>query len=368
MADIDTYLSNKLFDRADRSLIVPLLEKCDELRLESDRLVFRDGDVGDALYLIGRGAIQITKMGRGDRQEILYTFHAGDFFGEMALLDDQPRSASAQTVTSARLLKIDNATFEALLSVTPTAIIRNLVRTANARLRASNDHFIKELLRAERLSLLGSMAGGIIHDLKNPLTASRLACEMLAASMDQGGANLARMAIEGLDDAFDMIQELLDFSRGEHRSGTESCEPADLMDEVVKRISSLAESRSIALQVTRTLAEGASLVVDRRRIVRCFLNIARNAIDAMPHGGTLSIACRYEGGNTVAFDFADTGVGIKSEDLPHLFEPFFTSGKAAGTGLGLALCHAVVSAHGGRISVESSPGAGARFTVLLPYA
>ncbi len=364
MAELTKYVSNQLFDHADRSLIAPMIEHCREFTVEQEEVIFREGDSGHELYLIGRGAIQITKQGRGGRPELLQTLQTGEFFGEMALLDDEPRSATANAAVASELLVIPRATFNELLTAAPTAIARNLIRNVNARLRASNNHFIKEMLRAERLSFLGSVVSGIIHDLKNPLTCARLACEMLGANAAPETTKLARMSIEGLDEAFDMIQEILDFSRGEHRCGTESCTPGELIDDVVKQITPLADQYDVVLSVKIEATHPLSL--DRRRIVRCFLNITRNAIEAMPEGGHLEILSHAKECNEVCFEFLDTGVGIRAEDLPHVFEPFFTSGKSGGTGLGLALCKAVVTAHGGRITVESKEGAGTKFTVRLP--
>jgi two-component system NtrC family sensor kinase len=104
---------------------------------------------------------------------------------------------------------------------------------------------------------------------------------------------------------------------------------------------------------------------DIRQLEQVFLNLVLNARDAMPGGGRLTIETRADTDAVYAI-FADTGVGIKDENLNRIFEPYFTTKEDRGTGLGLAICHRVVTQHGGRITVSSQLGVGTTFTVQLP--
>jgi signal transduction histidine kinase len=105
---------------------------------------------------------------------------------------------------------------------------------------------------------------------------------------------------------------------------------------------------------------------DRDQILQVLLNLATNAVEAMPGGGTLRVGARREG-QAVAFAISDSGPGVAAEDLPRVFEPYFTT-KEGGTGLGLAIARRIAEEHGGNLDLESTPGRGATFTLRLPVA
>jgi signal transduction histidine kinase len=119
------------------------------------------------------------------------------------------------------------------------------------------------------------------------------------------------------------------------------------------------------IDVRTELANLPSVQVDVRRIEQVFVNLAQNAAQAMESGGTLTVRTSPKGGH-VAVEFQDTGCGIPAAEMDRIFEPFFTTkGPGAGTGLGLAISREIVADHGGELQVESEPGAGALFRVLL---
>jgi signal transduction histidine kinase len=119
--------------------------------------------------------------------------------------------------------------------------------------------------------------------------------------------------------------------------------------------------------VAREVEAGLPAVLaDRDQVLQVLLNLVRNALDAMPAGGTLRVAARGEGG-AVAFSVSDTGPGVRPEDQPRVFEPYFTT-KEGGTGLGLAIAQRIAEEHGGTLELRSAPGEGATFTLTLPAA
>ena len=142
------------------------------MHLEEGEVIFREGDRGDLLYLVGEGSVKISKSGRGGEQETLSFIQPGNFFGEMVLLDGEPRSAMATAVGSTLLGTVDEPTFQRILELAPSRLHMNFLRSVTERLRSVNLHFISEVMRSERLSLVGSMANSIIHDLKTPSASS----------------------------------------------------------------------------------------------------------------------------------------------------------------------------------------------------
>ena len=181
----------------------------------------------------GQGSVKISKSGRGGQQETLGFIQSGNFFGEMALLDGEPRSAMATAAEPTLLGTVDESTFQHILELAPSRLHMNFLRSVSERLRSVNSHFISEVMRTERLSLVGSMANSIIHDLKNPICIIRCCTDLIAReSQDPRLLELTSMADKAVDGMLAMTQELLDYARG---STTLSCETVSiwrLLDEL----------------------------------------------------------------------------------------------------------------------------------------
>ena len=137
--------------------------------------------------------------------------------------------------------------------------------------------------------------------------------------------------------------------------------------DLVERVLALYRARAAAVRIETGLAAGLPAVpADRDLLARALGNLVANALEAMPDGGTLSVKTRaVEEG--VALEVSDTGPGLTEEQRTRLFTPYYTT-KKGGTGLGLAIVQGIVSDHGGRIQIQSTPGAGTTFTLVLPSA
>lgn len=222
-----------------------------------------------------------------------------------------------------------------------------------------------ELIRAERLSVVGRMASSIIHDLKNPMTtikgyASLLGREGLSPETRERFSN---MITRSVDTFVEMTQEILDYARGggpilptEVAVGVFVNDLCDFLEQDFKE-----QEQSLCRELHYT----GPLIMDETKMRRALYNIASNARDAMEAGGSLTIAT-HSVNNTVEFRLSDTGPGIPEEIRNTLFEPFVTHGKPSGTGLGLAIAKKTIEDHGGEICVESEPGQGATFIVRVP--
>lgn len=218
------------------------------------------------------------------------------------------------------------------------------------------------LVKSERFAAIGELAGMVGHDLRNPLTSIKNAAYYLKKKGTSCSEAKYKTMLEIIDGSIDhsnkIINDLLDYSK-EIQLELEERTPRLL----------LAESLMIVgvpdkVKLIDKTNDEPKMMVDTTKIVRCFVNLIKNAIDAMPEGGTLEVQSVQEGGN-VGFVFKDTGIGMSEEIMAKLFSPLFTT-KAQGTGFGLAICKRVVEAHGGTIIVQSSSGKGTRFIVTLP--
>jgi len=224
-----------------------------------------------------------------------------------------------------------------------------------------------ELIRAERLTVVGQMAASIIHDLKNPMTtikgyAALLGRKDLTPEMRQRFSDTIARSV---DTFVEMTQEILDYARGGGPLQPTEIGVGSFVDDLCDFMERDFDEKGIALN--RQLGYTGPLMMDETKIRRALYNIASNARDAMEAGGELTITTsRLD--NMVEFRLSDTGPGIPAEISDTLFEPFVTHGKPTGTGLGLAIAQKTILDHGGTISVESVPGQGATFIVRVPQA
>jgi two-component system phosphate regulon sensor histidine kinase PhoR len=240
---------------------------------------------------------------------------------------------------------------------------------------------LTELRRMERVRR--DFIANISHELRTPLASVRLLVETLEDAIDtdrdKAQEFLAKIETE-VRYLSDLVGELLELSRIESRLVPMVIEPVgaeQLVREVMARMLPQAQRHRVALRTE--IHEGDTLVAaDSKQIVRVLVNLVHNAIKFTPSGGMVTIGTALQsGGQTQSFFVRDTGVGIRSEELPRIFERFYKADRArsktdfigpggGGSGLGLAIARHVVEAHGGRITVESTPGHGSTFTFSLP--
>lgn len=223
-----------------------------------------------------------------------------------------------------------------------------------------------QLIQSAKLAAIGQLAAGVAHELNNPLTSILGFSELLLRDTppEERAYRHLQTIITETQRARDIVRGLLNFSRQ-----TESCRESVRVNLVLEE--TLALVRRLLTKDRITVVEEYApdlppLLLDTARMKQVFLNLITNARQAMPHRGTLTIRSRRIG-DEVAVEIQDTGVGIPPENIPRLFEPFFTTQPVGqGTGLGLPISLGIVQDHGGRIEVESQVGVGSTFTVFLP--
>ncbi len=360
----DGLAKNRIFEGIQPDLLRQIAPEVKVVHLAPGEVIFHEGDQGDLLYLVGEGSVKISKFGRGGEQETLGFIQPGSFFGEMALLDGQPRSAMATAVGTTLLGAVDEPTFQHILELAPSRLHMNFLRSVTERLRSVNSHFISEVMRSERLSLVGSMANTIIHDLKNPICIVRGCCEMLAAeSTNPRQQKLTKMMDTAVNGMLAMTQELLDYARGQSALQCEILSIWRLLDELNSQSLCLLPGHNI--QLIKDIRYEGNINVDLGRFLRVLCNLIKNAREAMPSGGILNVVTDSADGHAV-IQISDTGVGMPADILAKLFEPFVTYGKSHGTGLGMAIAKSVVTAHGGTIAVTSIQDSGTTVEIRLP--
>jgi two-component system nitrogen regulation sensor histidine kinase GlnL len=234
------------------------------------------------------------------------------------------------------------------------------------------------LKRADRLALLGTLAAGLAHEIKNPLGGIKGAAQLLKREVHHNPSLLqyADIVVREVDRVNRLIEQLLGLSQpAKLELGAVNIH--EILDEVL-----LLERQAIPewnVVVKKNFDPSLPPVRgDRARLTQVFLNLVKNAVQAMDGRGTLTVTTRIETdfhireqgrerGKFLWVDVEDDGPGIKDDDLPQIFSPFFST-KNGGTGLGLAVCYGIIKEHGGLIRVDSREGAGASFKVSLLVA
>ncbi len=235
----------------------------------------------------------------------------------------------------------------------------------------------EQLLHAQKMQAVGTLAGGVAHDFNNILqalggylhlllhnesseTKSRLYLEQMEASLERAG---------------DLVRRLLTFSRKMETT----LNPVELNEEILQAVDMLRHTIPRMIEITTELADGLKIINgDGNQLVQMLINLATNARDAMPEGGRLLIRTEniavsdghdtdVPAGEYILLTVEDTGLGMDAETLRHAYDPFFTTkGIGEGTGLGLSTVYGIVKSHGGHITCRSEPGQGTSFAIYLP--
>ncbi len=218
--------------------------------------------------------------------------------------------------------------------------------------------------QSDRLSTVGRMLSGIVHDLRTPLTLIAGYADRLVTASDreerEGFADKIRRQV---DQIARMTREVLAFSRGERRIFRRRIRLEAFDREMAEYLKHEFDGHDITLELDLTARGEAWL--DDGKLRRVFANVARNAREAMLDRGTFRVRSARRG-DRITYEFRDSGPGIPNEIRDRLFEPFASANKEQGTGLGLAMVKQIVDDHDGSVEVESRPGQGARFRIVLP--
>jgi len=237
--------------------------------------------------------------------------------------------------------------------------LEEMVEERTRKLREAQE----QLIRQEKLAVLGKLAGGVSHDLRNPLGAIRNAAYFLRLAVDEPDPQVQEalgILEREVDRSEGIIRGLLNFARAEPPT---YCEVAinQLLRRTVSRVS-IPERIDL---IWRQREDLPTILADPRQLEQVFENLIRNAVQAMGDGGRLAVETRAASSDDVTVSISDTGIGIPEENKERVFEPLFTT-KAKGIGLGLSIVKTLVEGHGGEVDVRSEVGKGTTFTVTLP--
>ncbi|MFN2283500.1 MAG: ATP-binding protein [Anaerolineae bacterium] len=383
----ELHLLRMLPDTARRALMEAMIE---QTYMRGD-VIFHEGAAGDIAYLIWGGKVLVIK-GDLDAPTILGYRGPGDILGEMALLENQPRSASVIALTDLRLLQIRKEDFTQLLSSVPTLSVE-IMATMSARLREADTirdattqagHHLKRqvsALKSREKELLDlqhmrqETIDLIVHDLRNPLNIMINVLELLDITLPQEVREDNQQLLEAGHSANNrmrrLVDTLLDTSRlesGEARLNLKETDIAQLIQTALTALTLSSIQKDIRF-FTRVQDNLPTVMLDAERIERVLCNLLDNAVKYTLRGA-ITITAELEG-NHIKVSVNDKGPGIPPAEREHVFARFTQvegeERRRRGFGLGLRFCYLAVQAHGGDIWVETGDdGIGSKFVFTLP--
>ncbi len=252
------------------------------------------------------------------------------------------------------------------------SLLRLVSANASTALQLFRSHMEQE--KSERLSAIGRLISGVMHDMRTPLTVISGYVQLMATAKDEATRNeYVRVILKQFDAISAMQREVLEFARGERSILVRKVYltkffgdiEAQLRQELASRSAPDGAGRPPAVEFVMSMEDRSTARFDEGKITRCLHNLVRNAYEAMGEkGGTITLRVYRERGDLVV-SVSDTGHGIPEEIRGRLFQSFVTSGKRGGTGLGLAIVKKIMDEHQGSIAVDSGPS-GSTFTLRLP--
>jgi two-component system sensor histidine kinase HydH len=226
-------------------------------------------------------------------------------------------------------------------------------------------HLKKEMERSQRLASVGSLAAGIAHEIRNPLSSIKGFATFFKERYrdnpeDQKTAEIMIQEVERLNR---VIGQLLEFARPmEMKRQWTSIQ--EVIRHTLRMIEGQAKAKNVAIRTDLPQHIG-NIFIDSDKITQVLLNLYLNGMEAMEEGGALTIAVLPYESRMVRIDVSDTGKGIDEKDLARIFDPYFTT-RSSGTGIGLAIVHKIIESHDGELRVTSEPGKGTTVSVFLP--
>jgi signal transduction histidine kinase len=337
-------------------------------RYEDGQVIFDEGGESDALFLVLEGRVAFEKSVLGNKWRVISYAESGDFFGEIGVLTGAPRAlrACACGASAAIVARLPREELREFIRRTPGPIDQ-ILQSIVSHLHHTTRHYVDEMLRQEKMSLVGNMVSSIIHDFKNPFTLISLGAQMIASQhKDPRTQKLCENMNRHIQRMVDMANEVSEFAKGVQSFRPTRVDLRTLVQKFRELNEPYFQKEHVAIE---TDIDPIILEAEEGKLLRVLQNLVGNAIDGCDErtDGKVRIEAHDRGENCEII-ISDNGKGIPEHIRNNLFDPFVTSGKTGGTGLGTAIVKSVIDAHKGRIRFETSTGKGTSFFIQFPKA
>lgn len=381
---IDFLKNFQLFSGLDDKELEWLLGYFQLERFDQGTVIVEEGTAPQSFYILVEGRVEVWKDYNTPLQDLIAVRGPGASFGEMALIDDLPRSATVIAAEPVTVLSQNKENFHKVIRERSTLAVI-IMRSISSMVRQSNETFInglrqrnqklaqayeelqrtqQEMLRSERLSTLGKFASMIIHDIRNPISIIRGYAEMIAlhSREPERVESMAYKIVSEADRLNRLAEEILDFSKGDIQLNLAPV----LLTKLVQRLKEAFEPgfRAKGIEWHDAIELHEPILIDQERMYRVLANLLDNARKAMKKGGKLLLRA-YNADDVAVIEVQDDGIGMDEETKRRIFDPFYSK-MSGGTGLGMLIVANIVEAHHGQIQIESEPGKGTRVIISLP--
>ncbi len=376
----------KIFEHIPEAELKHIHEKLEYRLYSHEESIIHENSMGDHVFILTSGKVRIEKKINKTSSEVLGFYDdVGGLFGEMALLEDKPRSAAMIADSSCEVLAVSKDDFLELVESVPLftlAVAKNIAQFLREtderlidRLKKENDELRhmnyllqetqEELIGKERLSLIGRMASTILHDMKNPMSTIGGYAQLIKMKKHSNEQLIkyADIIAKQVIQFTTMAQDLLSFAQGGEQMRLKSVQMAGYLQECCDSLVLRFDEKNVSF--TSKLNFKGEVRIDNGRFFRVLENIAVNALDILDEDGHFTVySMEVETGVRIILE--DDGCGMPEEVKENAFKEFYTFGKRKGTGLGLAIVKRIVDEHDGIISIESEEGVGTKFIIDLP--
>ncbi len=360
-----------------------LISKCKINSYPAGTILCRENQVEHTFYMILEGEAQVSKVINNNETRLLKTLTAGDFFGEMGLIHNAPRAATVAAKTALVALELDQAGFEQILQQS-SSVAMAMVREISSRLRMNDEMAVGDLrMRAGELAdayqklaeqelARREFLSSVAHELRTPLMTAGGYLQILQKGVLSGDKlnEVINTVARNVGQITDLVNDILFLQ--EIELVLPEFQPVDMLALarlVINRYEEKAAALHCSLRI-RGERYAAQVAGDPKSLERAMMALVDNALKFSPHGGDVNI-CFEANDYELTIGIEDHGIGIPPEALPRVFDRFYHADRSAdavhgGIGIGLAITRQVIKQHHGTLSVESVPGHGSTFTVVLP--
>ncbi len=316
----------------------------------SGTLIFDEGDLSDALYLVLDGEIELRKQTKSGNIEILARLQGDECFGEMGVLDGCGRSASAYAVTDTRLARIPSENMLAALKDEPSSTIIKMFRSISDRLRRTDNDYITEAFRTERFQQVNELSNSLLRYFQNPMAAIN---QTDSLAKDQTERMLA------------MLKSIANFSSPKKSStGVPPNRQTYTTKELLTDFASLNQPFLDQQKIELTISGGDETInINSKELLNTLQILINNAIEA--NATKVSISTYWQP-STLEITTEDNGIGVPDRIKSTLFAPFITEGKEKAIGLGLAIAKSNAESGGGNIIYQPREKQGSTFILNIP--
>lgn len=342
-----------------------ILDEVEILNLKRGDIIFKENSAADALFVVLEGTVTFTKQKPDGTNQDVSTSIEGSFFGEVGVFTGEQRALDASAQTDCILGRVPERTVKRIIE--DAEPVKKVLESVIEHLRSTTSHYMDEVMRKEKLSLVGTMISSILHDFKNPFSIISLGSHIIQqrhGADDPKTAKICTNIESQIRRMVDMANDLAAFARGDDEIETAHVSMELLFEHFKELNTPFFHDESVSVEMH---SNDVSLQGDASKLQRVLQNLVANAIDAIHQTekpGKITITT-IEQGDTIKLCVSDDGPGIPAEIQSRFFEPFVTFGKSGGTGLGTAIVRSIIDAHQGNI-IFSTNEEGTTFTIQLP--